>query len=59
MWVYRKCQAARKGLEIAMDVSELDAVMENLRPEGIFLHLWGFDDRPHAEAVLRRLERWR
>ena len=59
MWVYEKCQAARKGLEIATDVSELDAIMENLRPEGIFLHLWGFDDRAHAEWVLRRLERWR
>jgi hypothetical protein len=59
IWLYQRCQAARKGLEIAMDVSDLEALMEALRPEGLFLHMWGFADREHAEATLRRLDRWR
>lgn len=58
VWLYQKCQAAGKGLELALGVEELEVVIETLKPEGLFLHMWGFQNREHAQAVLKRLERW-
>lgn len=59
MWVYRKCQAADKGLQIWLELDELDLFMENLRPEGLWISIGGVKDREQAQAVLKRVERWR
>jgi len=56
--LYRKCQAAGKGLQIGLGVDELDTFIENLKPEGLWLGVWGVKDREHAEAVLRQAEQW-
>lgn len=65
MPVYKKCQAAGKGLQITMEVdeaagaSELDVFMEHLHPEGLWIALSGVKDRDQAEALLRKVARWR
>lgn len=59
MHVYRKCQAAGKGLEIWMQPDEVDVFMDNLRPEGLWIGLTGVGTREEAEAVIRKLEQWR
>jgi hypothetical protein len=56
--VYRKIQAAGKGIQVGCRFNELDAVMEALQPQGLFLSVSGVPDRPSAEAMLGRLERW-
>jgi hypothetical protein len=33
IWVYRKCQAAGKGVEIHITPDELDTIVDNLRPK--------------------------
>lgn len=58
MDVYRKCQAAGKGLQIPLSVTELDAFMDNLKPNGLWLNITGIRTREEAEAVLRKLARW-
>ena len=58
--IYRRCQAAGKGLQIGpVEPDELDLLMEVLRPEGIWLGMVGVQDREEAEAILRRVKRWR
>jgi hypothetical protein len=59
MHVYRKCQAAGKGLQIGVGLDELDFFMENLRPQGLWLSLGGVRDREQADAVLKRLTHWK
>ena len=59
MDIYRRCQAAGKGLQISpVEADELELLMEELRPEGIWLGLVGIRDREEAEAVLRRVGQW-
>lgn len=58
MHVYKKCQAAGKGLQLHLGVDELDLFMENLRPEGLWIQLSGVKDRDHAEALLRKVSTW-
>ena len=57
MHVYRKCQAAGKGLQLHLGADELDLFMENLRPEGLWIGV-GVRDREEGEAVLKRVARW-
>jgi len=59
MPLYKKCQAAGKGLQITLEVNELDFFMENLHPEGLWIALSGVQDRDQAEALLRKVARWR
>jgi hypothetical protein len=56
--VYRRCQAAGKGLELHLEPDELDLFMDNLRPEGLCIHLAGVRNREEAEALIRRVARW-
>ena len=53
--VYEKCQAAGKGLQLMLEVDELDLFMEHLHPEGLWIHLSGIQDRDQAEALLRKV----
>ena len=58
MHVYKRCQAAGKGIQVGLAVEELDYFMENLKPEGMWISLSGVQDREHAEALLRKVEGW-
>jgi len=57
--VYKKCQSAGKGLQVTLDPDEVDLFMENLRPEGVWIALNGVADREDAEAIIRKLSKWR
>ena len=59
MPVYKKCQAAGKGLQITLEVDELDVFMEQLHPEGLWIRLSGVQDREQAETLLRKVSGWR
>ncbi len=57
--VYRRIQQAGKGIEVhAADLDDARAIMENLRPEGVWLSVGGQYDRPTAEAFLAETARW-
>ncbi|MHB1462903.1 MAG: uroporphyrinogen decarboxylase/cobalamine-independent methonine synthase family protein [Armatimonadota bacterium] len=57
--VYQKCQAAGKGIQILGELADLDILMANLKPEGVWLSLGGVPDDETALAVLRKLENWK
>ena len=59
IWVYQKCQAAGKGVEIHITPDELDTIMDNLRPEGVWLGIDGVKDRDEAEALIKRVAGWK
>jgi hypothetical protein len=56
--VYRRIQAAGKGLQATCDVNEIDDVMEVLRPEGVYLVVEGVLSREAASTLLRKVGRW-
>ncbi len=56
--VYQKCQAAGKGIQLFAGADELDTIMENLRPEGVWLAL-GAENREHAEALIKKVAAWK
>ena len=59
MDVYKRVQAAGKNLFIALsDWQDLDAMIENLRPEGVWLVGLEAQSVEHHAEVVRRLERW-
>lgn len=57
--VYKRCQAAGKGLQLDFPAGEIDLFMEELRPEGVWCTVTGVSNREEAEAVLQRLPKWR
>ncbi|MBI4559893.1 MAG: hypothetical protein HY706_20070 [Candidatus Hydrogenedentes bacterium] len=57
--VYQRCQAAGKGVQILAEADELDTIMRQLRPEGVWLSVSGIKNRTEAEAVLRQAAKWR
>ncbi len=56
--VYRRAQAAGKGIQINPKLEEIDTVIEALDPHGIFMIIGGVPSREVAEDVLRKMERW-
>ena len=56
--VYKKIQAAGKGVEVICEYDELDQVMETLDPHGLYLMVDHVPSREAALDMLRRLERW-
>ena len=56
--VYKKVQAAGKGIQILCRFKELDLIMETLDPHGVFLSMGGVPSREAAEEMLRQLEKW-
>ena len=60
-WIplYQKCQAAGKGLQLTLDLDELDLFIDSLKPNGVFLTVNGVTDRAMGEAVLKRVAQWR
>lgn len=57
--VYKKCQAAGKGVQIHIGTDELDTIMENLRPEGVWLGVGGLKDADHGQAIIKKVSTWR
>lgn len=59
MDVYKRVQAAGKNLLIALsDWADLDAMIEALRPEGVWLAGLEAQSAEHHADVVKRLERW-
>ena len=58
MRVYKRCQAAGKGLQLNLEPGEFDLFMEQLRPEGLYISTW-VASREEGEALLRKVARWR
>ncbi|MCX7935253.1 MAG: CBS domain-containing protein, partial [Planctomycetota bacterium] len=57
--VYKKCQAAGKGLQIFLSVDEWEIIRKELRPEGLWLGIYGLRNAEEAETLLRQATRWR
>lgn len=57
--VYRKCQAAGKGIQLHVFPDELGAIMENLKPEGVWLGISGIEDVESAAAIIRKVSKWK
>jgi len=60
-WIdlYKKCQAAGKGLQLGLGVDELDFFMENLHPEGLWIILGGVQSREHFATIEQKIAKWR
>jgi hypothetical protein len=56
--VYRRAQAAGKGIQVICSFGELDLIMETLDPHGVFLTMDGVPSREAALDMLKRLEKW-
>jgi hypothetical protein len=59
MPIYQKCQAAGKGIQLHIDIDELDLFMATLKPHGVFMTLFGVTDRAMADAVIKKVAAWR
>ncbi|MCB9770306.1 MAG: trimethylamine corrinoid protein 2 [Candidatus Omnitrophica bacterium] len=59
MPVYHRCQEAGKGLQIAIESDELETIIEELRPNGVWLSIENIRDHEEAEWVLNRVLSWR
>lgn len=57
--IYQRCQAAGKGIQINALVDELDILIENLKPEGVWLRLGHVNDEEMATAVMKKVEKWK
>jgi hypothetical protein len=57
--VYRRIQSAGKSIEVqAADIADARVVMENVRPEGVWLCLGGSYTGEQARAFLKEVGRW-
>lgn len=56
--VYQKCQAAGKGIQLGIGLDELDGIISNLRPEGVWMSVQ-VRDRQEAETVLKKVAAWK
>ena len=56
--VYQRCQAAGRGVQLFLEPDELPVIMENLRPEGVWMSVT-VTDAYAAEAVLKAVAAWR
>ncbi len=58
--VFRKIQGAGKGIQLLhVHPRHLGLLMENLRPEGVWLELVGVRSEEEGAALLRRVAQWR
>ncbi len=55
--IYKQCQSAGKGIQLGVGLDELDTIIEELKPEGVWLTV---EVRNHdeAEEVLKRVAKW-
>ncbi len=57
--VYRKIQAAGKGIQLDIEPDELDFFMEYLRPEGLNIGIYGVENVEQGEGLIKKISRWR
>lgn len=57
MHLYKKIQAAGKGIQLTLEANELDYFMQELRPNGVWLKLWA-GSKEEAEALLQKISTW-
>jgi len=55
--VYKRCQAAGKGIQLDLELDELDTVIEHLGPEGVWMSVT-VRHRDEAQAVLKKVAKW-
>jgi hypothetical protein len=56
--VYQRCQTANKGIQLEAEPDELECIIENLHPQGVWLHVSNIHNRDEAKTVLNRIRRW-
>ncbi len=56
--VYRRIQAAGKGVQVTCDLGEIDQVIETLRPAGVYLVVNNVPSPEAAAVLLKKLEQW-
>jgi hypothetical protein len=56
--VYRRAQAAGKGIQVICTFDEIALVTQTLNPHGVFLSVSGVPSREAAEDMLCTLEKW-
>lgn len=58
--VYKKIQAAHKGIHLGIHIHELDDVFANLKPDGIwFSGISGVSTKEEADKVVTRIKNWK
>ncbi|NOU36643.1 MAG: trimethylamine corrinoid protein 2 [Kiritimatiellaceae bacterium] len=58
--VFKKVQAAGKGVQLFhVYPQHLDVLIENLRPEGVWMGVCGIESEEHGAAVLKKINRWK
>lgn len=58
--IYKRTQAAKKGIYLGCDIRQLDTIFENLRPEGVyFAWIGGIANREDADYALGRISKWK
>lgn len=57
--IYKKCQAAGKGIQIFAYLDELDTIIDNLKPEGVWLAIHDVKNNDEAEAVIKKISKWK
>ena len=55
--VFQRCQSAEKGLQITCAMDELDVMIENLKPEGVWLRL-AIENEDDANLALKKISKW-
>jgi hypothetical protein len=58
--IYKRAQAAKKGIQLWCHVNQLDTVFENLKPNGVwFCGLGGIATKEDADYALKRIAAWK
>lgn len=57
--VYKKVQAAGKGIQLWAQPEEIDTIMEHLRPEGVWLGVGDVESVEQGEAIIKKVSGWR
>lgn len=60
-WIhlYQRIQDAGKGIELRVNIRDMDMVFETLKPDGLWMLVSGVKSVDEADAALRRIARWR
>lgn len=56
--VYKRIQAAGKGMQVTLQADELEVFMRELRPEGVWLQMFA-ESRDEAAELLKKVSAWR
>jgi hypothetical protein len=58
--VFQKIQTAGKGLQIVeIEPKHIDVIIENLRPEGVWMNVVGVKTEEQGEHILKQVARWK